>query len=53
MCVLPKEELAQGQATASAPLKAAIGFKQQPRPCPLPYSLIGVLRPGNTEQLKG
>lgn len=32
MCVSPKEELAQGQATASAPLQAAIGFKQQPPP---------------------
>lgn len=47
MCVSPKEELAQGQASASAPLKAAIGFK------PLLLPLIGVLRPGITEQLKG
>lgn len=51
MCVSPKEELAQGQAPASAPLKAAIGLKQQPRPSPTP--LIEILHPGIAEHLKG
>lgn len=38
--VSPSEGLAQGQAAASAPLEAAIGFKQQLRVSPLPGSVI-------------
>lgn len=51
-CVSPTEGLIQGQAIASAPLKAAIGFKQQPHSSPLPGSVIGFSGPGSQSNSK-
>lgn len=39
--VSPSKVLAQGQAAASAPLQASIGFEQKLRPPLLPSSVIG------------
>lgn len=43
--VLPSEGLVQGQATASALLNAAIGFKQHPFHSVLPRPVIGFSGP--------
>lgn len=51
-CVSPTEGLIQGQAIVSAPLKAAIGFKQQPHSSPIPGSVIGFSGPGSQSNSK-